>query len=160
MTILQKLKLKFYSKKTKNKTKEIYALTLRIYIKNIMSEESAKLLFVTFNCHHKFHFSGKFHWNLSSLSEDMNFYYFNYYRQFHGFFYLYLIQRTNDLSIYKIISSAFWPGIISDMLLKNCIKLHLYWISSSSDMKFRGGWGEGHNDPPRINHLQSPALEP
>ena len=44
-----------------------------------------------------------------SLSEDMNFYFFdfNYFRQFYGFFYLYLIQKTNDFSIYKMISSAF-----------------------------------------------------
>ena len=72
-----------------------------------------------------------YQWNLSSLSENMNFYIFdfNYLRQFHGLFYLYLI--TNDVSIYKITSSGFWPWIISDMLFKNCIKLHLYWISSS-----------------------------
>ena len=101
-----------------------------------------------------------YQWNLSSLSENMNCYIFdfNYLRQFHGLFYLYLI--TNDVSIYKITSLGFWPWIISDMLFKNCIKLHLYWISSSFNMNIGSG-GEGggrgggcHTDTSRMNHLQ------
>ena len=58
-------------------------------------------------------------------------------------------KKSNDVSIYKIISAVFWLGIILDRLLKNCIKLYKYWISCSSNMKVGG-----YNDPPRINYFQ------
>ena len=62
-------------------------------------------------------FSRRFSWNSLSLSEDMNFCFFNfsYFRQFFGFFNLYLLQKkTNDVSIYKIISTVVWHGIVLD----------------------------------------------
>ena len=63
----------------------------------------------------------------------MNFYFFdfNYFRQFFGFFAI----------TYKIISAVFWLGIILDGLLKSYIKLYLYWIGSSSNMKVGVGGG-------------------
>ena len=86
-------------------------------------KECQAMFFVNFNIIISYIFRGDL---IESLSEDMNFHYFNfnYFRQFFGFFNLYLLQKTNDVSIYKIISPVFWLGIILDMLLKNCIKLY------------------------------------
>ena len=78
----------------------------------------------------------------------------------HNIRHCYLIfLRTNiffliPTLIYMIISAAFWRGIISDLLLKSFIKLHLYWISSSSNMKVGGR----SYCPPWINHLQRVQL--
>ena len=77
----------------------------------------------------------------------------------HNIRHCYLIfLRTNIFflipTLIHIISAAFWRGIISDLLLKSFIKLHLYWISSSSNMKVGGG----SYCPPSINHLQRVQL--
>ena len=126
--------------------------------KNILSEESARLwgFFATFICH-QVPFFLKISLKFINFQEHMNFYFFNfnYLHQYYQFFYLYLVQKNNDVSIYMIISAASWLGIISDMLLENCIKLPLYWVSSSSNMK---GGGGGHTDPTLINHLQRVKL--
>ena len=45
------------------------------------------------------------------------------------------LKKTNDISIYKLISAVFWLGIIWDRLLNNCTKLYLYWNSTSSNIK-------------------------
>ena len=80
-------------------------------------KECQAIFFVNFDFIISYIFPGDL---IESLSEDMNFYYFC---QFFGFFNIYLLQKTNDVSIYKMISAVFWLGIILDMLLKNCIKL-------------------------------------
>ena len=59
--------------------------------------------------------------SLKFIHQDVHFYFldFNYLRQFFQF---------NDVSINKIIAAVFWLGIISDRLLKNCIKLLYLYI--------------------------------
>ena len=52
-------------------------------------------------------------------------------------------KKPNDVSVYKIISTAFWLGIILDRLLKNCIKFYKYWIFQCES-----------------SGIQCPALEP
>ena len=55
--------------------------------------------------------------NSSSLSEDMNFYFFdfNYFCQFCGFFTFTCYKKVIDFRIYKI-GTVFWLGIILDRL--------------------------------------------
>ena len=74
------------------------------------------------------------------------------------FFYLYLLPKTDDVSICNIISPVFWLGIISDSMLKNCIKLYLYWISFSSNMNI-GGIGGSYWPTQNKSPSKSPALE-
>ena len=77
------------------------------------------------------HFSCKLHWNLSSLSEDMNIYFF--YLTTSSFFYFFTItcyKKTKDASIFKIASTVSWLEIILERLLKNFIKS--YFCSSSN----------------------------
>ena len=62
-----------------------------------------------------------------------------------------LATKKNDASIYKILAVE----INLDRLLKNCIKLNKYWISSSSNTEFGG-----NIDLPIINYLQKANLEP
>ena len=67
----------------------------------------------------------------------------NFFVNFLDFF-----TKTNDVSIYKIISAFFWLEIILGRSLKNCSKLYWYWISSSPIWRL---WG--HTDLPKINYL-------
>ena len=68
---------------------------MNIFLKNIVWTEWKTLFLVTFNITISYIFP-KFHWNSSGLSEDMNFYFFqfNNFRQFLGFIYLYLRQKN------------------------------------------------------------------
>ena len=130
-----------------------------------MSKENVKLCFlITFNIVISLHFCQKFYWNSLSLSEDMNFYFFdfNYFCQFFGFFYLFTCYRKTDVSIYKIISAVFWLGIILNRLLKNCIitLLLLYdYINIGlvllPILRLREG---GFIDTPRIITLKKPSI--
>ena len=77
--------------------KKNHLLTLRIYIKNILSEESVNLhILITFtvivSC-----ISPESFIEIHEVSlNEMNYYFFgfNYFRQFFGFFYLHLLQKS------------------------------------------------------------------
>ena len=117
MLTWHKLIFKLYSKK-------IHCLTLRIDFKKYTSWRECEALFLSV-----FNFSWKFHWNSSRLLKDINFYFFNFniflqvFAFFCIFFNLTCCKRTISVSIYKIISVAFWLRIVLDRLLKKCIVL-------------------------------------
>ena len=70
--------------------KKFHALTLRIYFKNYTVWRECNALLCSHFWYHKFYFSNspKFHWNSSSLSEDVNFHVFDFncFCQFFWFF--------------------------------------------------------------------------
>ena len=70
-------------------------------------------------------------------------------------FFTFTCYKTNDVSIYKIISAFFWLEIILGRSLKNFSKLYWYWISSSSNMKVVGSYWPTQN---KLS-LKNPALE-
>ena len=115
--------------------------------KNVLSEVSVKLCFsVTFNIIISYIFSKKIHKNSSSLSEDMNFYFFGftYFCHFLDSFTFTCYKKTNDISIYMYV-------IVLRIVLSYINK----WISSTSNMKV-----EGHTDPHRIIIFNNPTLVP
>ena len=113
--------------------------------KNVLSEVSVKLCFsVTFNIIISYIFPKKIHKNSSSLSGDMNFYFFgiNYFCHFLDFFTFTCYKKTNDISIYMIV-------------LRIVLSYINKWISSTSNNKV-----EGHTDPHRIIIFNKPTLVP
>ena len=134
--------------------KKIHAITLRINKseKMILSEEGVKVCFlVTFNSIICYNFPEIFI-EIHQVSQKLWIFtssILTILAKFLDIFTLTCYKKSNDISIYKIISAVFWVGIILDRLLKNCIKFYKYWISSSSNMKVGG-----YNDPTRINYFQ------
>ena len=60
--------------------KKFHALTLRVYFKNYTVWRECNALLCSHFWYHKFYFSNspKFHWNSSSLSEDVSFHVFDF----------------------------------------------------------------------------------
>ena len=65
-----------------------------------------RVLFSHLSYHQMLHFSWKFYWNSSSLSEDKNFYYFNC-NCFSFFWIFFTCYKKIHVSIYKIMSAVF-----------------------------------------------------
>ena len=117
-----------------NLNKEIHAITLKIYFKNITVWIVNLCFLVNFNIILSFIFPENFTkthqvsqkiWILISsiLTIFVNFL---------DFFTFICYKKTNDGSIYNIISAVFWLGIILDKLLRNCNRLYSCCIRSSN----------------------------
>ena len=98
--------------------------------KNILSEKRIKSCFlVNFNIIVSYIFAENFT-EISRLSEDMNFHFFDFLLifQFFGFFTFTWYKKTNDISICKIIPVLFWLELLSIGFLRiaffYCDSLH------------------------------------
>ena len=85
--------------------------------------KSVKLL-VTFNVIIAYIFLKDFIEIYQSLSEYMNYYFFSFH-QFFGFIYFYMLQKTNDISIYKIVSAVFLIGLFCIGCLRIALRYNI-----------------------------------
>ena len=79
---------------------------------------------------------------------------------FFGFFDITMLQKTNEVSLYQMMSTFFHFQHTSNKLFNNCIKLYYYYTSSSWNMKWGGGDVRGKSNwtPPRKKYPQKALL--